>query len=86
MFMKSTRIVALVALSLGAMVPLAAQASARVDRSVQVQIKDMLSADGYDVRKIVPENGMIEVYAVKNGQMLEIYLDSNLNIMRIKQR
>ena len=86
MFTKSTIAAALVALSLAASAPLAAQASGAIAQDVQAQITEMLVADGYEVRKIVPEDGLIEVYAVKDGQMLELYLDSALNIIRIKQK
>ena len=86
MFNKSTLTAALLALSLGAFAPLAAQASGAIAAEVQAQISDMLIADGYDVRKIVPEDGLIEVYAVKDGQMFELYLDGDLNIIRIKQK
>lgn len=86
MFSKSTITAALVALVLAASVPLAAQARSTVSQEVQAQITEMLVADGYEVRKIVPENGLIEVYALKAGQMLKLYLDSDLNIVRIKQK
>ena len=41
----------------------------------------MLTDQGYDVRSVGIEDGKIEVYAVKDGQMLEIYLDDQLNIL-----
>ncbi len=77
---------ALFVLALGAAAPLPALASGAVAPEVQAQITEMLTADGYEVRKIVPEDGMIEVYALKDGQMLELYLDADLNIVRIKQK
>ena len=86
MFRKSTLTAALIAVSLSAAAPMAAQASSRVSNEIRTQVTDMLTADGYDVRKIVPENGMLEVYALKDGQRLEIYLDADLNIVRIKQK
>lgn len=76
----------LVALALVAAAPLPGMASVSITQDVQAQITDMLTADGYEVRKIVPEDGMIEVYAIKDGQMLELYLDADLNIIRIKQK
>ncbi len=29
---------------------------------------------------------MVEVYALKDGQMLELYLDAAMKIVRVKQR
>ena len=84
MFIKSTLTAATLALALGAAAP--AFARAEITAELQAQITDMLVADGYEVRKIVPEDGMIEVYALKDGQMLELYLDAELNIVRIKQK
>ncbi len=86
MFNKSTITAALVALTLAASVPLGAQARGAIAQDVQAQITEMLTADGYEVRKIVPEDGLIEVYAIKDGQLLELYLDAELNIIRIKQK
>ncbi len=82
---KTTLTAALIALSLAA-APMAAQANSRVSNELRSQVTQKLAAEGYEVRKVVPENGMIEVYAVKDGRMLEIYLDSELNILRIRQR
>ena len=86
MFNKTTLTAALIALSLGVSAPLAAQATSRASNELRSQVTQKLAADGYEVRKVVPENGMIEVYAIKDGQMLEVYLDADLNIVRVKQR
>ena len=87
MFMKSTVTAALLAVALGAAAaPMPAMAAGAVTAEMQAQITQMLTTGGYEVRKIVPENGMIEVYALKDGQMLELYLDAGLNIVRIKQK
>ena len=61
-------------------------ASGAVPAATQSQITEMLTADGYEVRKMEMEDGFIEVYALKDGAMMEIYLDSDLNIVRIKQK
>ena len=52
---------------------------------MRTQIATQLAAEGYEVRKIEREDGMIEVYALKGGQRFEIYLDKDLNVSRIKQ-
>ncbi|MCK4713110.1 MAG: PepSY domain-containing protein [Marinosulfonomonas sp.] len=56
-----------------------------ISDEVRAQITARLTTDGYDVRKIEREDGMIEVYALKGGQRFEIYLDADLNVSRIKQ-
>ncbi len=86
MSIKTHMKASLVALALVAATPLPGMASSAISQDVQAQITEMLTADGYEVRKIVPEDGMIEVYAIKDGQMLELYLDADLNILRIKQK
>ena len=43
-----------------------------------------LTAEGYEVRRVDSEDGMIEVYALKDGARLELYLDSDLNIVKTK--
>ncbi|WP_407493114.1 PepSY domain-containing protein [Pseudooceanicola sp. MF1-13] len=55
-----------------------------ISQETRAQITEKLTAQGYDVRKIDAEDGMIEVYALKDGQRLELYLDKDLNIARSK--
>lgn len=64
----------------------AAFASSGHDLSAELktQITEHLTAQGYEVRKIDREDGMIEVYALKDGQRFELYLDAELNIVRTK--
>ncbi len=50
----------------------------------RAQITEKMTAEGYDVRKIEMEDGEIEVYAVKDGQRLEIYLNNDLSVRRQK--
>ena len=83
MFVKTTLTAAILALTLGA-APVMAGGS--VPEATQSQVTDMLTADGYEVRKIEMEDGMIEVYALKDGAKMEIYLDSDLTIVRIVQK
>ncbi|MCA0919754.1 PepSY domain-containing protein [Pseudooceanicola nanhaiensis] len=61
----------------------AALASGRPDDATKAQITEKLSAEGYEVRRIGMEDGMIEVYALKDGKKLELYLDDALNIARV---
>lgn len=83
--MKSARLAtsaALVTLLLGT----AAMASSydAIPQETRTRITEKLTLEGYDVRKIKAEDGMIEVYALKDGQRLELYLDKDLNITRTK--
>jgi hypothetical protein len=50
----------------------------------KTEITNKLTAEGYEVRKIDAEDGMIEVYVLKDGQRLELYLDAALNVVRTK--
>lgn len=40
------------------------------------QITASLTAKGYEVRKIKPEDGMLEAYVLKDGKRYEIYVDT----------
>ncbi|WP_347309846.1 PepSY domain-containing protein [Defluviimonas sp. SAOS-178_SWC] len=71
------------ALILGLVLP--ALAGSTPDAATQEKIAADLTAQGYDVRKIDDEDGMIEVYAVKDGKMYEIYLDAELKVVRTKE-
>lgn len=77
-----------VALGLGLIAGGAATASSydKISDEMRAQITTQLAADGYEVRKIEREDGMIEVYALKGGQRFEIYLDRDLNVTRIKDK
>ncbi len=76
-----------VALGLGMIAGGAASASnyEKISDEMRTQITTQLTAEGYEVRKIEREDGMIEVYALKGGQRFEIYLDKDLKVSRIKQ-
>ncbi|WP_425102017.1 PepSY domain-containing protein [Tropicibacter sp. S64] len=71
----------ILALSLGA-----GAAFASTDLSVEQQdaLRAKLTEEGYEVRKIDSEDGMIEVYALKDGARVELYLDADFNVVRIK--
>ncbi|MBY6089460.1 PepSY domain-containing protein [Pseudooceanicola sp. 502str34] len=61
----------------------AAFASGMPDDATKAQITEKLTAEGYEVRRIDMEDGMIEVYALKDGKKLELYLDEALNIAKV---
>ena len=74
---------ALIAATLAA--PMAyASSKTRISEEQQNQIRTRLTEQGYDVRKIDSEDGQIEVYVIKDGKKLELYLDQNLEITRTK--
>ena len=64
---------------------LPALAGSMPDAATREKITADLTAQGYEVRKIDREDGMIEVYAVKDGKMYEIYLDAELKVVRTKE-
>ncbi|APZ54847.1 PepSY domain-containing protein [Salipiger abyssi] len=61
-----------------------AMASPDVDADTAAKVREKLTAEGYEVRRIDNEDGMIEVYALKDGARLELYLDAELNVVRSK--
>jgi hypothetical protein len=72
-----------IALALAA-APVLASTDDAVPEETQNAVREKLVAEGYEIRSIQMEDGMIEVYALKDGQMLEIYLDDELNIVKTK--
>jgi len=50
------------------------------------EIRMMLEEDGWDVRKMEAEDGMIEAYAVRDGKAWELYLDESGEIVRRKEQ
>jgi hypothetical protein len=62
--------------------PMALASDDAVDTATQDKVRAELTAQGYDVRKIQREDGMIEVYAVKDGKTYELYLDETLKVVK----
>lgn len=60
----------------------AAFASEKVDPALKEKVTAALTKQGYEVRKVQVDDGKIEVYAVKDGKAMELYLDDKLNIMK----
>ena len=65
-----------------AIAPTLAFASDDINPALQAKVTSQLTAQGYEVRKVQMEDGMIEVYAVKNGKTSEIYLNDKLEIVK----
>lgn len=57
-------------------------ASDEIDAALKDKVTAAMTAQGYDVRKVQKEDGMIEVYAVKDGKTYELYLDEALKIVK----
>lgn len=63
------------------------QASERLKLTDQVKqrINSSLTQQGYQVGKIKIEDGLYEAYAKKDGMRFEVFLDSDMNIVRVKE-
>lgn len=82
--MKMMMLIAAAALSAAALAA-PARADDEVDAATQERVTAQMTAEGYEVRKIEMEDGMIEVYAVKDGHAYELYLDSDLKVVKSKE-
>lgn len=78
MFRKITlAAVALTALA----APMAFASEGEVDAAVQEKLTAQLVAEGYDVRQFKAEDGLIEVYVVKDGKMEELWFTAELKLV-----
>lgn len=59
--------------------PVFADGEDTVDAATKEKLTAMLIAQGYEVRKIEHEDGLIEVYVVKDGATAELFFDDALN-------
>ncbi|MEH7829216.1 PepSY domain-containing protein [Gemmobacter denitrificans] len=53
-----------------------------VDAATRDKATAAMTAQGYDVRKVEMDDGLIEVYAVKDGKTYELYLDADMKIVK----
>lgn len=62
-----------------------AAASSELDGTVVGKTADEITtslvAQGYEVKKIKPEDGMLEAYALKDGKRYEVYVDAATGIV-----
>lgn len=70
--------VAAVALSLLASTAALASDEGTVDAAIQEKLTAQLTAEGYEVRQFKSEDGLIEVYVVKDGKTQELWFDADL--------
>ena len=68
----------LMSLALG----LPALAEGKVDPAVQEKLTAQLVKDGYEVRKIQMEDGLVEAYAVKDDKTYELYFVKDLLVVK----
>lgn len=71
--LAGTAIAALVAVPLG-LAAASEMVGTQAGKSAD-EIKASLAAQGYEVRKVKPDDGKLEAYAVKDGKLYEIYVD-----------
>lgn len=71
-------------LTFGATAALASEDGMRLDAQTEQTIRERLTAQGYEVRKIKTEDGMYEAYVVKDGKRAELYLNKDLEVVREK--
>jgi hypothetical protein len=79
-----TRIAALAVLALALAAP-AARAEDEVDAATQEKVTAQLTAEGYEVRKIEAEDGLIEAYVVKDGKAMSLFLDESLKVVKTEE-
>lgn len=74
-------------LAIATTLPLAAMASSdmRLTDEMRTTITAAMTEQGYETRKIDIEDGMIEVYAIKDGERFELYLNENYEIIRAER-
>lgn len=78
------RTAALVAVALALAAP-AARAEDDVDAATQEKVTAQLTAEGYEVRKIEREDGLIEAYVVKDGKTMSVFLDDQMNVVKTEE-
>jgi hypothetical protein len=81
---RFTRTAALVALAFTLAAP-AARAEDAVDAATQEKVTAQLTAEGYEVRKIESEDGLIEAYVVKDGKAMSLFLDESLTVVKTEE-
>jgi hypothetical protein len=73
---------AAIAVTLGLTAGIARAADeAMLTEEKKAEITAMMVAEGYEVRSVQIEDGMYEVYAVKDGEMYEVYLNDALEMV-----
>ena len=79
--MTTRTLIATLALALALSAGAARADDDALDPAREAEIRAMLVEQGYEVRSVGMEDGRIEVYAVKDGELLELYLNDDLTII-----
>jgi hypothetical protein len=59
--------------------------AAAIPADTEAQIRATLTEQGYEVRKIVMEDGNFEAYTLKDGKKYEVYMDAQLHVVSTKE-
>ncbi|KIC29488.1 PepSY domain-containing protein [Leisingera sp. ANG-M6] len=81
--MRQTLKLATLALALPAAAALASDGTPSAE--TQAKIRDLLTGQGYEVRKIETEDGLYEAYALKDGKRYEFYLNDKIEVVKIEE-
>ena len=81
---RLAQIAALAALALALATP-AARAEDEVNAATQEKVTAQLTAEGYEVRKIEAEDGLIEAYVVKDGKAMSLFLGESLKVVKTEE-
>lgn len=79
--MTTRTLIATLALALALSAGAARADDEALDPAKEAEIRAMLVEQGYEVRSVGMEDGRIEVYAIKDGKLLEMYLNDDLTII-----
>jgi hypothetical protein len=58
-------------------------AGVTLDAAAEQAIRAKMAAEGYEVRSVDTEDGLFEVYAMKDGQRFEVYLDAAFAVVKV---
>lgn len=59
-------------------------AGVTLNDETRAQVTQTLTEQGYEVTRVKTEDGLFEAYARKDGKKMEVFLDADMNIVRIK--
>jgi hypothetical protein len=62
-----------------------AQASGKPTPETDAKIRATLTEQGYEVAKIEMDDGLYEAYARKDGSRYEVYLNAEMEIVKIEK-
>ena len=51
----------------------------------EAKIREMLTAQGFEVHEVEMEDGLYEVETTKEGLELEVYMDAQFNILEMEE-